>query len=133
MEQHRYGLEVTTHLTVDEAAAAVRAALESQGFGILTEIDLAATLAEKLGVERAPYKIFGACNPPLADRALTAELAIGLLLPCNVAVYEAPEGHTVVAAMEPELMADLTDNPSLSQVAAEAKERIVAALATFEN
>ena len=131
MEQERYGLVVHTDKPMDEAEAAIRAALAEQGFGILTEIDLSGTLHTKLGVERAPYKILGACNPPLANRAVEAEEAIGLLLPCNVAIYESA-GQTVVAAMEPELMATMTDNPVLVEIAAEAKQRITAALATLE-
>lgn len=132
MEQHRYGLVVATEKSVDEAEASIRSALADQGFGILTEIDLSGTLHAKLGVERAPYKILGACNPVLANRAVEAEEGIGLLLPCNIAIYESGD-HTVVAAMEPELMATMTDNPALAEVAAEAKQRITAALATLET
>ncbi len=133
MDQQRYGMMVRTDLSMSEAEAAIRSALEGQGFGILTEIDLAGTLHKKLGVERAPYKILGACNPTLANRAVEAEQAIGLLLPCNVAVYEDQAGGTVVAAMEPELMATMTDNPELAEVAAEAKQRIVVALTSLER
>ena len=133
MHQERYGLTVHTDMPTDEAEAAIRAALDEQGFGILTEIDLAATLHKKLGVERPAYKILGACNPTLANRAVDAEQAIGLLLPCNIAVYETADGGTVVAAMEPELMATMTDNPELADVAAEAKRRISLALTSLEQ
>ena len=127
IEQHRYGMAITVDVAVDEAERRVRAALAEEGFGILTEIDMAATFKAKLGVDRPPYKILGACNPPLAHRAVEAEQAIGLLLPCNVVVYE-DGGRTVVAAMEPTIMSDLIDNAELAEVAAEARSRLARAL-----
>lgn len=127
MESHRYGMIIKTNATPADAEAAVRSALADQGFGILTEIDVAATMKAKLDVDRAPYRILGACNPTLANRALDIEESIGLLLPCNVAVY-ASETSTVIAAMEPELMSSVTDNDALAAVASEAKQRIEAAL-----
>lgn len=130
MEEFPYGVGVVTDLGVEEAEARVRAALADEGFGVLTEIDVAETLHAKLGVERPPYKILGACNPVLAERALRADEQIGLLLPCNVVVYAA-EGGTVVAAMEPALMAQMSDAPVLSGVAAEARERLVRALGSI--
>ncbi len=131
METHNYGMTVRTDLTMEEAEAAIRAALADQGFGILTEIDVKATLKKKIDVDRAPYRILGACNPTLANQALDIEEGIGLLLPCNVAVYES-NGSTIVAAMEPELMSGVADNPALADVASEARRRLVAALSKLE-
>lgn len=131
METHNYGMTVRTDLTMEEAEAAIRSALADQGFGILTEIDVQATLKKKIDVDRAPYRILGACNPTLANQALDIEEGIGLLLPCNVAVYES-NGNTIVAAMEPELMSGVADNPALADVASEARRRLVEALSTLE-
>jgi uncharacterized protein (DUF302 family) len=122
-----YGMSTTTSLSPAAAEAAIRNSLAAEGFGILTEIDVAATLHDKLGVSRAPYKILGACNPKLANQALEAEEAIGLLLPCNVVVYESDDG-TVVAALEPMTMVDLTGNETLSGVAAQARSALERAL-----
>jgi uncharacterized protein (DUF302 family) len=132
MEAHSYGMTITTDLGMEAAETAIRSALADQGFGILTEIDVAATLKTKIDVDRSPYRILGACNPVLANQALEIEEGIGLLLPCNVAVYES-NGRTVVAAMEPELMSGVTENSALADVAAEAKRRLVAALSTLEG
>ncbi|MDH5421360.1 MAG: DUF302 domain-containing protein [Acidimicrobiia bacterium] len=132
MEAHSYGMTITTDLGMEAAETAIRSALADQGFGILTEIDVAATLKTKIDVDRSPYRILGACNPVLANQALEIEEGIGLLLPCNVAVYES-NGRTVVAAMEPELMSGVTENSALADVAAEAKRRLVAALSTLES
>lgn len=131
METHNYGMTVRTDLTMEEAESAIRSALADQGFGILTEIDVQATLKKKIDVDRAPYRILGACNPTLANQALDIEEGIGLLLPCNVAVYES-NGNTIVAAMEPELMSGVADNPALADVASEARRRLVEALSTLE-
>ena len=107
-----------------DAEVAVRAALATQGFGVLTEIDVAATLAAKLGVERSPLKILGACNPTLAHRALDLDPSFSLLLPCNVVLEPAP-GGTRVAAIDPH---DLMDDPAIADVADEAANRLGAAL-----
>lgn len=131
MEQMAYGVGIKVELSPAQAEERVRSALEEEGFGILTEIDVQATLREKLGLERAPYKILGACSPPLAARALQADEEIGLLLPCNVVVYES-EGGTVVAAMEPSLMASMSSEAELAAVAGEARARLVAALERIE-
>jgi len=119
-----YGIGTTLDITPAEAEVKARAALEDEGFGVLTEIDVAAMMKAKLDVEMAPYVILGACNPPLAHRAVQADQNIGLLLPCNVVVY-ASEAGTVVAAMEPNLMAQMSSSPELAEIAAEARQRLV--------
>lgn len=130
MKAHSYGMAVSTALSSGEAETMVRAALANEGFGVLTEIDLAATLKEKLGVERGPYKILGACNPTLADRAIAAEEDVGLLLPCNVVIYESGD-RTVVAAMEPTTIVKLTSNPELDSIATEARNALDRALSSL--
>jgi uncharacterized protein (DUF302 family) len=127
-----YGITATIDRPHAEVAEQVRAALKEQGFGILTEIDVQATLREKLGEDVGPHLILGACNPPLAHRALTAEPSIGLLLPCNVVVREAG-GRTVVEAIDPATMVALTGNTALEPVAAEARTRLEAALKALEE
>jgi uncharacterized protein (DUF302 family) len=130
----RYGFSVTVPLTFTDAVARTRDALASQGFGILTEIDVAATFRKKLDVEFRPYVILGACNPPLAHRALTAERDIGLLLPCNVIVYAGDEpGTSVVAAMDPVEALSLTGRTDIATLATEVKERLQSALEALEN
>lgn len=128
MEARAYGLFVRTGKPYDEALEAVKAALKEQGFGVLTEIDVRETLRQKLGLEFRRYDIIGACNPPLAHKALETELDIGLLLPCNVIVYEDEGGGSVVAALDPEAMMGFTGNDSLKPIATEAKARIKRAL-----
>jgi uncharacterized protein (DUF302 family) len=124
-----YGFRVTVDLPYPQAVERTREALAQEGFGILSEIDVAATLKKKLDVDFRPYVILGACNPPLAHRALTAERDIGLLLPCNVVVYaDDEEGRSVVAAMDPEAALELTGNDDVRPVAEEARERVQRAL-----
>ena len=130
MREFGYGFAVETDLGIEEAEAKVRDALAAEGFGILTEIDVAATLEKKLGVQRAPYKILGACNPNLANQALEADEDIGLLLPCNVVLY-AKDGGTVVEALEPRVMSQLTDDETVQTVAEQARERLVRALSSL--
>lgn len=132
MEQRPYGIAVSTPLDVEHAEEAVREALAAEGFGILTEIDIAATLRAKLGIERAPYKILGACDPSLANQALEAETDVGLLLPCNVVVYAADVGTTVVA-LDPRTMVSLTHNAALEAVAEEARAKLERALSAVEG
>lgn len=118
-----YTLRETTTAPFTEAVAKVRSELAAEGFGVLCEIDVQATLKAKLGVETEPYLILGACNPPLAHRALEAEPELGSLLPCNVAVYER-NTVTHVAAIDPERMLSIVGNAELAPVAAEVKARL---------
>ena len=111
----------------------VRAALKEQGFGVLTEIDVQATLREKLGEQMEDYLILGACKPPLAHRALGVDREIGLLLPCNVVVRGDSPGTTLVQALDPQTMVQVTGRPELKDVADEATTRLQAALATLEG
>jgi uncharacterized protein (DUF302 family) len=114
----------------DEALPRVKAALKEQGFGVLTEVDVAATLKEKIDVDFRRYAIIGACNPPLAHRALQGDLSVGLLLPCNVVVYEDGDG-CVVSFFDPEVGMAVVDSPALTEIAHEAKERLERALAAI--
>jgi uncharacterized protein (DUF302 family) len=125
-----YAITVHTTLSYTEAVARAREALKQQGFGVLTEIDVQSTLREKLGQEMGEYLILGACNPPLAHRALAADVSIGLLLPCNV-VIRADAGQTVVEALDPQTMVTVTGEPSLKPIAEEAASRLRAALASL--
>ena len=120
----RYGIGVTVKLPYDQAVARTRDELSKEGFGVLTEIDVRATLKKKLDVEFRPYIILGACNPPLAHRALSAEPDIGLLLPCNVVVYAPPGGDTVVAALDPVEQLKLSGNAAIEPVAKEVRARL---------
>lgn len=126
-----YGITVTVARSFTDTVQAVRDALAAQGFGVLTEIDIAATLKAKLGVDVSPQVILGACNPPLAHRALQTETDIGLLLPCNVVVRAQDDGSTAVAALDPQAMVGMTGNEGLRPVADEAGTRLRAALATL--
>ncbi len=123
-----YGIRTTLDQPFDTALEAVRAALGAQGFGILTEIDLGATLKAKLDVDIDRQVLLGACNPPLAHRALQAEESVGLLLPCNVVVRAADEHRTVVEALDPLTMVQVTGNPALQPVAEDAGTRLRAAM-----
>jgi uncharacterized protein (DUF302 family) len=120
-----YTLSTTTELPFADAVARVREELADAGFGVLCEIDVQATLKEKLGAEREPYLILGACNPPLAHAALEAEPELGVLLPCNVIVYQQHE-QTHIAAIDAEQLLSLVGNAELAPTAAEVRRRLAA-------
>jgi uncharacterized protein (DUF302 family) len=120
-----YGTSVTVSRAFDTVVADVRTALAEQGFGVLTEIDLTETLKAKLGVDVERYVILGACNPPLAHRAVQAERSIGLLLPCNVVVREVDDG-VLVELLDPQVMVAMTGNPDIRAVADEVAGRLEA-------
>lgn len=118
-----YGNTVTVKSSFPETARRVREELKAEGFGVLTEINVTDTLREKLGEEIEDYIILGACNPPLAHRALSIDRSLGLLLPCNVVVRAGDEG-TVVEALNPRIMVSLSDNPELESIADDAAARL---------
>ena len=117
MTQTRYAFTTKVDLGYDEAIAKVTEELQKEGFGILADIDVAATLKKKLDVDFKPYRILGACNPPNAYKALQAEEQIGLMLPCNVIVYVNDAGETIVAAVDPVASMQAVDNPALGETA----------------
>jgi uncharacterized protein (DUF302 family) len=123
MKKKEYGLKTTSHEPMAETERRVREALTQEGFGVLTEIDVAQTLKTKLGLDHRPYRILGACNPQLAAEALGNEIDVGLLLPCNVVIYEDGE-DTVVSALDPSMMVEMTGNPALESIATEARVRL---------
>lgn len=125
-----YGFGTTVAAPYEQAVERTRGALQEQGFGVLTEIDVKRTMKEKLGADFRPYVILGACNPPLAHRALEADLGVGLLLPCNVVVYDNGDGTASVEAMDPEAALGIVgDRPAVREVAREARERLQKAIA----
>jgi uncharacterized protein (DUF302 family) len=128
-ETSRYGVGLTVALDFQRAIERVKQTLAAEGFGILCEIDVAATMKKKLDVDFRPYVILGACNPPLAHQALTSERDIGLLLPCNVIVYaDDIPGRSVVAALDPVVALSVTGNTDLEPVARDVKARLMRAL-----
>lgn len=126
-----YGMSRTINRPFDEVNAEVRAVLAEQGFGIVSEIDMQATLRNKIGVEIEPQLILGACNPKFAHRALQAEPSIGLLLPCNVVIRTTAAG-TVVEMINPQMMAEITEGPEMKQIADEVTALLSAALANLK-
>ncbi|TFB76139.1 DUF302 domain-containing protein [Cryobacterium glaciale] len=133
-----YAHTITVPVPYEKAVARVREELASQGFGILTEIDVHATFEAKLGVESArtlgDYLILGACNPPLAEQALTAEPDMGLLLPCNVVIRRSPSANTTtVQAINPQAMVQLSNSPAIQNVADQADARLLAVLAALQG
>lgn len=127
-----FGIRKELRATYDEALARVPEALKSEGFGVLTEIDVQSTLKQKLGVDFRRYKIIGACNPPSAYEALQAEIEIGLMLPCNVVVYEDDDKRAVVLAIDPTKTMATTGNPELVELAGAVKDKLTRALAKLE-
>jgi len=123
--KNAYGFGKTVALSYEQALEKVTAELQKEGFGVLTEIDVKATMKKKLDHDIPPYKILGACNPPFARRALEAEPTIGLLLPCNVVVRQDAAGAVHVEFMDPDAMQKLSSSPELAKVAAEVRERLM--------
>ena len=126
-----YTLATTINTGYDDSVSRTRAALAGQGFGVLTEIDVAATMKTKLDLDMPPHVILGACNPTLAHAALSVEPSIGVLLPCNVVVRAIDDTHTLIEAMDPAVMISATGNPALTDIADDARTRLTAALDTL--
>ena len=127
----KYVFGKTVEMQYGEALARATEELAKEGFGVLTEIDVAATLKKKLGKEMPPYKILGACNPQLAHRAIEMEPQIGALLPCNVVVRVDRAGKTVVEIMDPQAVLQLVDRPEIAAIAAQVRERLMRVLAAL--
>jgi len=132
-ETNQFGFTVELRLNFESAIQRVTEALKAEGFGVLTEIDVKETMKQKLGVEFRPYKILGACNPPLAHRALTAAPEVGLLLPCNVTISQEDEGLVKVSIVDPLSMLGLVRLPELEAVAQEARLKLERVAASLKN
>jgi uncharacterized protein (DUF302 family) len=128
-----YTIQTTVTGEFDDVVEATNAALTDEGFGVLCDIDIQATLKEKLGEEFRQYRILGACNPPLAYEGLTEEIELGALLPCNVIVYETDDGDIVVSAVDPEQLVGIADNDALDSIATEVTERFARVLAAVRD
>lgn len=127
-----YGMRTVYEGSMEAAEAAITSALMDKGFGILTRIDVAATLKKKIDVDRSPYVILGACNPKLANQALNLEAELGLMLPCNVIVYLNEAGETVVSIIDPAAMVGMIDNPQLECLISEARPLLQQALQNIQ-
>jgi uncharacterized protein (DUF302 family) len=123
MNNELHGIHVATTASMIEAEAAVRTELAREGFGVLTEIDVAETLRDKLGIERGPYRILGACNPGLAAEALDIDPRVGLLLPCNITIHKSDD-RTSVTVVDPMMLVQLSGNSSLMPIAVEAGRKL---------
>lgn len=133
-KQTSYGFGARVAAPYEDAVEQTTAALKEQGFGIISTIDMQQAMKEKLGVDFRPYVILGACNPPLAHRALKADLGIGLLLPCNVVVYDNADGTSSVEAMDPEAALGIVgENPLVAEVARDAKVRLQKAIGSLSG
>ena len=127
----KYGFGKTVPMDFEAAIDVVTHALQTEGFGVLTDIDVAATMKKKLGEEMPPYRILGACNPSLAHQAITNEPSIGLLLPCNVVVRQEESGVVHVEFMDPASVLSLVENPTVGELAGEVKSRLERVLAAL--
>jgi uncharacterized protein (DUF302 family) len=119
-----YGFNIQVKGGFGDTVKRVTEALKTEGFGVLTDIDVQATMKAKLGIDGKPYRILGACNPPLAHKAITADPDIGLLLPCNVVVREDAAGKIIVGFMDPIAVLKLTDNPAITDIAKDVRARL---------
>jgi uncharacterized protein (DUF302 family) len=131
MQLNRYGFGRTVDATFDEAVARVTAALAQEGFGVLSDIDVAGTMKKKLDHDMPPYRILGACNPGFAKRTIEAEPTIGLLLPCNVVVRQDAAGSVHVEFMDPGMMSQVVDNAAVEPIAAEVRARLQRVMETL--
>lgn len=128
MQFHNYGFGKIVNMSVEQAEARVTETLKSKGFGILTRIDVAATLKQKLGTDMPPYVILGACNPPLAHQVISVEPEVGLLLPCNVIVYQDANQQVHISAMDPEPVMSMIDNAQIVPIARQVRSLLQEAL-----